>query len=891
MMGSTTNSNYLQRSNGAIFLGSSIVSPVFVEVIPLAMDVNSHQPSFSNFGCKQHLRQLTKSAGFSFTSEDTPGTLVIEWEDATTSTTADGLRSGYLMDQKESTQRVILPGNPKSTPVFFLPSEDPSVLDLLPCCVRVYSQRIRTTSQQSTSLVAFSPACLVRVLPISTARSGTYHADTNRWIMDLAKTMPSWYQQQQLLDALSAESGDEFLSEDLLREVQTNHNEDTVHQLKVRLSSLLSENITISTTADARQLQREQQERRLKMAQAIRGHCKEKQIPLKPLEIGETSQEGHKSQRHPLQWEPSLIIHSPNHADGKTLLVQAIAHTVGCSKIHLIRPGALLAKYGIYADAALESLLHSIVISSAVRGDCICIILDHLDSLMPARLSGRSTTGDAAAPVMNAISSYLRKVTSVLKSSREWPFPVKNPLYNAYGSGGRVLTVKVALVGIVTCPNDGWKSLHRDKGGSSTILESLVGGTYRVQPPIAPTRLRAFATAFENRQIRLDDSAKARLPIAAASAAWAKGAAFGKVARNLESIVKSHIGVSFMVASVHNIDMAMAIAKSGSSQFAQVTFQGTEEEHTAHGPKGRSYFESVGGNVEAKIALENALALDPRKRKALSKFGLAPPVGILLYGPPGCGKTLLAKAVAKLLKAPPSDSSAPSLGGTFISLSSSDIVRAEIGTSEKMVASTFEFADKNAPAVIFLDEFQALFTERSRGGSGKLSTTLLQCLDDIKRWQRVDNFVQENGNMANEQNNIDEQPSNRVIVLAATNTPWMIDSAFLRPGRFDRIVHVGLPKPNERESILRVHIGRMKVEGGADMMEKVCRKLAEATEGFSGADLEALCRSAAVRALMDIDEDPNHIELTERHFEKALGQDVHASSDAELVERLLTWRL
>ncbi|KAL3944934.1 MAG: hypothetical protein SGBAC_000968 [Bacillariaceae sp.] len=898
MIASATTTNGPRQSIGAIFLGSAIVSPVFVEVVPLVIDVNSPKPVLSNFGCKHHLRQLTKSAGFSFNAEDTPGTLVVEWEDTTTTgPTANCLRSGYLIDQKESTQRVILPGHRKSNPVFFLPSEDPSILNSIPCCVRVYSsqQQLRTMKsqqQQYTSLVAFSLACLVRVLPISTARSGTYHNEiTNRWTMDLAKSMPSWYKQQHILDALSAESGDEFLSEEFQQEVQTNHNEDTLHQLKVRMSSLLSETITISTTADARQLQKAQLDRRLKMTQAIRGYCKEKQIPLKQqLEISETSQEDSRSQARPRQWEPSLIVHSPNHADGKTLLVQAMAHTIGCSKIHLIRPGALLAKYGVYSDAALESLLHSIVVSAAVRGESICIILDNLDSLMPARLSGRSSTGDAAAPVMNGIASYLRKVTSSLKSNREWPFPVRNSVYNAYSSGGRVLSVKVALVGIVTCPNDGWKSLLRDKGGSSTILKSLVGGTYRVHPLIASTRLRAFAMAIEKRQVRLDESAKASLPIAAASAAWAKGATFGKVARDLESIVKAKAGVSFMMASIRDVEMAISMAKNGSSRFAQVAFQGTREEHKPSDPKVQSYFESVGGNVEAKVALENALALDPRKRLVLSRFGMTPPVGILLYGPPGCGKTLLAKAVAKLLKAPPSDGGAPSLGGTFISLSASNIVRAEIGTSEKMVASAFEFADKNAPAVVFLDEVQALFTERSRGGSGRLSTTLLQCLDDIKRWQRADTFVEEDGNMEKEQKDIDQQRSNRVIVLAATNTPWMIDSAFLRPGRFDRVVHVGLPKPNERESILRVHISRMKIKGGADTMEKLCRTLADATKGFSGADLEALCRSAAVRALMDMDATQNDLELTETHFEKALVQDVHASSDAELVGRLLTWR-
>ena len=127
------------------------------------------------------------------------------------------------------------------------------------------------------------------------------------------------------------------------------------------------------------------------------------------------------------------------------------------------------------------------------------------------------------------------------------------------------------------------------------------------------------------------------------------------------------------------------------------------------------------------------------------------------------------------------------------------------------------------------------------------------------------------------------------MVLAATNTPWMVDSAFLRPGRFDRVVHVGLPTIDERESILFVHMQHMKMQADESSRKSLCRNLATLTNGFSGADLAALCRASAIRALID-SATPDLVEIKEAHFLEALKLDVKRSSDDQLVERLLTWK-
>ncbi len=196
----------------------------------------------------------------------------------------------------------------------------------------------------------------------------------------------------------------------------------------------------------------------------------------------------------------------------------------------------------------------------------------------------------------------------------------------------------------------------------------------------------------------------------------------------------------------------------------------------------QNYFDNIGGNEETKRALEDVLAIDKNKRAILKKIGLSIPTGVLLYGPPGTGKTLLAKAVSRLMSA----SVTGEENGSFFSIKASDIVSSEIGESEKMLSTTFETARQKGPSVIFIDEFQALFTSRDnqngvgKGGSSRLASTLLSLMDDVTKWRNANTTVDQTtttGLFA----------ANRVVILAATNTPWMVDRAFLRAGRFDRV--------------------------------------------------------------------------------------------------------
>ena len=146
-------------------------------------------------------------------------------------------------------------------------------------------------------------------------------------------------------------------------------------------------------------------------------------------------------------------------------------------------------------------------------------------------------------------------------------------------------------------------------------------------------------------------------------------------------------------------------------------------------------------------------------------------------------------------------------------------------------------------------------------------------MDDVKQWRSASKSA----------SSVDL--SKTVVILGATKTPWMLDKSFLRPGRFDRIIHVGLPSVGDREAILNVHIGRVRIEGGKDTMPAISHHVAQETEGFSGADLAELCKSAAIRALVE-----KCTKVERAHFNKEIQKKAGGSSNSELVRLNATWR-
>ncbi|MFB7427012.1 ATP-binding protein [Streptomyces hydrogenans] len=224
--------------------------------------------------------------------------------------------------------------------------------------------------------------------------------------------------------------------------------------------------------------------------------------------------------------------------------------------------------------------------------------------------------------------------------------------------------------------------------------------------------------------------------------------------------------------------------------------------------------DDVGGMTDVKDRLEAAFLAPMRNPELRRLYGKSLRGGLLLYGPPGCGKTFIARAVAG------------ELGANFLTVSLSDVLDMWIGASEKNIHDIFETARRQAPCVVFLDELDALGGKRSRTHNNGLRNVVNQLLTEL------DGIASGAGNEG-------------VFVLAATNVPWDVDLALRRPGRLDRTLLVLPPDAPAREAILRYHLRERPIEA-VDL-----GKLVKVTEDFSGADLAHLCETAAEAALLD----------------------------------------
>lgn len=225
-------------------------------------------------------------------------------------------------------------------------------------------------------------------------------------------------------------------------------------------------------------------------------------------------------------------------------------------------------------------------------------------------------------------------------------------------------------------------------------------------------------------------------------------------------------------------------------------------------------YKDIGGLDEQIREIRELIEFPLLKPELFEKVGIEPPKGVLLYGPPGCGKTLLAKAVASQTKA------------TFIKVVASELVQKYIGEGARMVRELFQFARTKAPTIVFIDEIDAIGGRRADiniSGEREVQRTLLQLLSEL------DGF----------------SARGDVKIIGATNRIDLLDPALLRPGRFDRVIEIPAPNQIGREAIFKIHMEKMNV------IKIDVKELARITEGATGADIKAICTEAGMFAIRE----------------------------------------
>ena len=337
-------------------------------------------------------------------------------------------------------------------------------------------------------------------------------------------------------------------------------------------------------------------------------------------------------------------------------------------------------------------------------------------------------------------------------------------------------------------------------------------------------KLEKDKVLIENEKIRLEREAKSlRSEVDRFRSPPLVIATITEVLDDHRMTVKSSTGPSFLVNYSKFLDEKLLVPGSrvalNQQTFGIVEILPSEKDANVSGmeieTKPDITYDKIGGLEDQIIEVKETVELPLTEPELFERVGIEPPKGILLYGPPGTGKTLLAKAVANETNA------------TFIKIVASEFVKKYIGEGARLVREVFELAKEKAPAIIFIDELDAVAAKRlksSTSGDREVQRTLMQLLAEL------DGF----------------ESRGDIGIIGATNRPDILDPALLRPGRFDRFIEVPLPNIDGRREILKIHTKNMSFDEEADI-----DLLADLTDGLSGADLKAVCTEAGMFAIRD----------------------------------------
>ncbi|QRV76609.1 AAA family ATPase [Ceratobasidium sp. AG-Ba] len=474
-----------------------------------------------------------------------------------------------------------------------------------------------------------------------------------------------------------------------------------------------------------------------------------------------------------------ILLYGPP-GTGKTHLARAIAHETHASLLAVSGAELASAYHG-----ETEARLRAVFADARARSPCI-IVLDEVDAMCPRREDGGGG-GGVEARVVATLLTEMDGIDS-------------NP---AVGEGDQP---RIIVVATTNRPNAIDPALRRpgrfdreieigipDASARLSILQVLLRGTPHI---VSAQELEELASRTHGYV----------------------GADLGAVVRDAgtRAIKRSVSGPAGLPSPVTASDLAHALLAVRPSGLREVALDMPATRWT-----------DVGGQAEVQARLRESVEWPLKHPEAFARLGVKPPAGVLMYGPPGCSKTMIARALAT------------ESGVNFVAVKGPELLNKYVGESERAVRDIFKKARGAAPSIIFFDEIDALATAREssdgRAHEGVL-TSLLNEMDGI-------------------------QALVGVTVVAATNRPDVLDSALMRPGRLDTLLYVGPPHRAGRLDILRVRTRSMAVDPTLDL-----DLLAELTEGCSGAEIAAVCQNAA---LMTMREDMDAGYVRRAHFEAA----------------------
>jgi len=479
-----------------------------------------------------------------------------------------------------------------------------------------------------------------------------------------------------------------------------------------------------------------------------------------------------------------ILLYGPS-GTGKSLLVKAVSNHF---QVHLvtIQGPELYSKYYGETETRLRSKF-----DEAIKNDMSMIFIDEIDALCPKRDSGSSSHNDQERRVVATLISMMDSIPS---------------------------DSRVIVIGVTNRP-DSLDSALRRPGRLDRELE--------IRVPTVPERKEILDVLLRKIPNRLTETEISEL---AARTHGFVGADLSLLCKETSLAAGKRI-ISAAESSPEEeiIGSNVVILAEDAKQALQIVKPSAMREVLVEVPNVR--WSDIGGQTELKLKLEQAVDWPLRHPEAFVSLGVEPPRGLLMFGPPGCSKTMIAKALAT------------ECGLNFIAVKGPELFSKWVGESERAVREVFRRARQVAPAIVFLDELDALGSARG-GGSGSAGVgdrVLAQLLTEMDGIETLKN----------------------VTVVAATNRPDMIDKALLRPGRLDRIVYVPLPDEDTRREIFRLKFRKMSIDEQVSLDWLVAK-----TPGYSGAEVSAICNEAGLRAM---EEDMQIKRICQRHFEVALS--------------------